>query len=111
MDELLAALEEETPTRRRETIGVGITASTPSTTALSPETPAVSVPGRPSIGMAPVVSSGVTSVTAHVIKVEAQIAEFRAHGLNARADAMAASLTQYLHASVMGADTVVETPP
>jgi hypothetical protein len=92
MDDLLAALEEETPTHRRATIGVGVTASTPSTTA-------------------PAASAVKSSVAARVIEVEGQIAELRAHGLHGRADEMAAALTQYLHSSVMGAGTVVDTPP
>ena len=63
------------------------------------------VPGRPSIGMVPVVStptpsaptgSGQTAMTAHIVQVKSQIAELRALGLEAEADRVQVALNRYI---------------
>ena len=95
--------------------------------ALSPA-PAPPVPGRPSIAMAPVVSTptptapaasrGVSSVTAHVLDIRRQIAEFRDAGLDEDADELAASLKQFLRNVAVkdsdpatGSGSVTASPP
>jgi hypothetical protein len=97
--------------------------------ALSPA-PTPLVPGRPSIAMAPVVSTptptapaasrGVSSVTAHVLDIRRQIAEFRAAGLDEDADELAANLKQFLRnvavkysdpATANGSGSVTASPP
>ena len=94
MEDLISALEEESPVavHRRATIGVGLTASTPAASA-----PPV---------------SGVKSVTAHVLDVRRQIAALREAGLDDDADEMEAGLKLFLRSMTqMGSGPVAASPP
>ena len=94
MEDLIAALEEESPVavNRRATIGVGITASTPAASA-------------------PPVSGG-KSVTAHVHDVKRLIAEFRDAGLGDYADELEAELKLFVRSMARtGSGSATTSPP